>query len=43
MANSTQQDQSHFGEGVRNTLIFLLIFGLIALVTYMEWKGRLGH
>ncbi|WP_262708538.1 hypothetical protein [Segetibacter sp. 3557_3] len=33
----------HVGEGVRNTIIGVAIFAAIALITYLEWKGNLGH
>lgn len=42
MENSThQQEHHHISDGVRNTLIFLFIFGIIALITYLEWAGKL--
>lgn len=39
MENSTHQHQT--SDWLRNTVIFLFIFGIIALITYMEWAGRL--
>lgn len=33
----------HLNEGVRNAIIVFAIFSVIALVSYFEWKGRLGH
>lgn len=32
-----------FTEGVRNAIIVFAIFSIIALISYFEWKGRLGH
>jgi len=31
----------HVNEGVRNTIIVIALFGMIALVTYLGWTGRL--
>jgi hypothetical protein len=28
-------------EGVRNAIIVIAIFGTIAIVTYLEWAGKL--
>lgn len=32
----------HVNEGIRNTVIVLIVFGLIALISYMEWSGRVS-
>ena len=32
----------HLNEGVRNTIIVVLIFGVIAAISYAEWKSKLG-
>jgi hypothetical protein len=32
----------HFNESVRNTIIVVLIFGVIAAISYAEWKAKLG-
>ncbi|WP_255551664.1 hypothetical protein [Aridibaculum aurantiacum] len=40
MENSTHHHH-HMSDGLRNTLIFIFIFGLIALITYLEWAGKL--
>jgi len=31
----------HVNEGLRNAIIVIAIFGLIAIVTYLEWSGRI--
>lgn len=31
----------HLSEGVRNTIIVIAIFGLIAAISYYEWAGQL--
>lgn len=31
----------HISEGVRNAIIVIAIFGTIAVITYLEWSGRL--
>lgn len=41
MENSTHQPHHHINDGLRNTLIFIFLFGIIALITYMEWAGRI--
>lgn len=41
MENSTHQQEHQKTDIVRNTIIFLVIFGVIATITYLEWAGRL--
>jgi hypothetical protein len=31
----------HINEGLRNAIIVILIFGIIAIISYMEWAGRI--
>jgi hypothetical protein len=33
---------SHLSEGVRNAIIVLAIFGLIAFITYLEWSNKIN-
>jgi hypothetical protein len=41
MENSTHQhDHFHISESLRNAIIFILIFGLIATISYFEWQGK---
>jgi hypothetical protein len=39
-----QHTHSHFhvNEGFRNAVIVILAFGIIALVSYLQWSGKLG-
>jgi hypothetical protein len=32
----------HLNEGVRNAIIVIVLFGTIALVSYLQWSGKLG-
>ena len=32
----------HLSEGVRNAIIVLAIFGIIAFITYLEWSNKLN-
>ena len=32
----------HVNEGVRNAIIVLAIFGIIAFITYLEWSNKLN-
>jgi len=43
MENSTHQHEHEHQKSdvLRNTIIFLVIFGVIATITYLEWAGRL--
>jgi hypothetical protein len=43
MGNSTHQEHQsfHVNEGLRNAVIVILIFGIIAAISYFEWAGRL--
>jgi hypothetical protein len=43
MGNSTHQEHQsfHVNEGLRNAIIVILIFGIIAAISYFEWSGRL--
>ena len=38
MASSTNQDQANTSESIRNTLIVIVMFGIIAIISYFEWK-----
>jgi hypothetical protein len=41
MGNSTHQEQHGINEGLRNALIVILVFGLIAAISYVEWADKL--
>ncbi len=41
MKKSTLVD-FHISEGVRNAIIVLAIFGVIAFITYMEWSNKIN-
>lgn len=39
MENSTHH--YHISESLRNTIIFIIVFGAIAAISYIEWAGKL--
>ena len=41
MKKSTLVD-FHINEGVRNAIIVLAIFGVIAFITYLEWSNKIN-
>jgi len=43
MGNSTHQEQHHYhmNDGLRKTIIVILVFGIIAPISYSERLGRL--
>ncbi len=36
-------ERFHISEGTRNAIIVVAIFSIIAIISYMEWKGRIAH
>lgn len=41
MENSTHHQDHRISDKVRNILIIIFIFGIIAMITYLEWAGKL--
>ncbi len=32
----------HISEGLRNAIVVIVIFGLIAFITYLEWSNKIN-